>query len=208
LYIRASIYVFSVFNQNIFILNFPYTTMDELELEHLRQVLDYLPCTICEERTSEEERRYLCTVCARINRVVSAEKAIPKWKVEDGKIVAIEGMEIEELKPKIKVIERKVEKEEEVSEEEVEVLEIGEEIKEDELEIEEELPEWKAVDEPYKYGEYTLYTKEVMLRGKRKQRIYFFSKKQPEDATPCPLPEGYEVKVNEKTGLPLLKKRK
>jgi len=182
--------------------------MDKLELEHLRQVLDYLPCTICEERISEEERKYLCTVCARINRIVSAEKAIPKWKVENGEIVAIEGMEIEELKPKIKVIEKEEVEEEEVSEEEVEVLEIGEEIKEEELEIEEELPEWKAVDEPYKHGEYILYTKEVKLRGGRKQRIYFFSKKQPEDATPCPLPEGYEVKVNEKTGLPLLKKRK
>jgi len=180
------------------------------EMEHLRQVLDYLPCSVCEEEVPEEERKYLCTVCARLNRVVSAEKAIPKWKVEDGKIVATEGMEIEELKPKIKIVEKseKEEKKEEEIKEEVEVLEIGEEIEEGEVEIEEELPEWEAIEEEvYKQGDYTLYTKEVVLRGGRKQRIYFFSKKQPENATPCPLPEGYEVKVNEKTGLPFLKKK-
>ena len=137
--------------------NFPYTTMDELE--HLRQVLDYLPCSICEERIGEEERRYLCTVCARLNRIISAEKAIPKWKVEGDKIVAVEGMEIEELKPKIKVIEvERKEEAEEIIEEEIEVLEIGEEVKEEELEIEEELPEWKAI-EAVSYTHLTLPTK-------------------------------------------------
>ncbi len=173
------------------------------ELEHLRQVLDYLPCVICEEKIPEEERKYLCSVCARLNRTVTAEKAVPKWRVEEGEIVAIGGMEVEELKPKIKVIE-KVEEEEE--KEELEVLEIGAIIEEEEIEVEEELPEWKAVEEAFTYGEYTLYTKEVILRGGRKQRIYFFSKKKQEDAKPCPLPPGYKVKVNGKTGLPFLKK--
>lgn len=178
------------------------------EIEHLRQVLDYLPCKVCEEIVPEGERKYLCTVCARINRVVSAEKAIPKWKVEGEEVVAIEGMEIEELKPKVRIIEGEEEKGEEIEEtEKIEVLEIGEEIKEEEVQIEEELPEWEAIGEPYKYGEYTLYTKEVELRGGRKQKIYFFSKKEQEDATPAPLPEGYEVKVNDKTGLPFLKKK-
>ncbi|RLD41483.1 MAG: hypothetical protein DRI88_12520 [Bacteroidetes bacterium] len=61
-------------------------------------------------------------------------------------------------------------------------------------------------EEPYRHGDYTLYTKEVILRGNRKQKIYFFSKKKPENAMPIPLPEGYEGKVNEK-GLPFLKKK-
>ena len=176
------------------------------EMQHLRQVLDYMPCSICENVVPEEERRYMCSVCARINRIISADRAIPKWKLEDGEIVPIEGMAMEELKPTIRIIE----KEEEIEEEkvEMEVLEVGEDIKDEELTIEEEIPEWEALeDEVYTHGEYTLYTKEVLLRGKRKQRIYFFSKKEMKDATPCPLPEGYEVGVNKKTGLPYLRKK-
>ena len=179
------------------------------EMEHLRQVLDYMPCNICENVVPEEERRYMCSICARINRIVSADRAIPKWRVdEDGKIVAAGGMDMEELKPSIRVIE---EREEEREEEkiEIEVLEVGEEIKDEELTIEEHLPEWEAIgDEVYRHGDYILYTKEVILRGNRKQRIYFFSKKELEDATPSPLPDGYEVGVNRRTGLPYLRKKK
>jgi len=174
------------------------------EMEHLRQVLDYMPCSICEEKIPEEERKYLCSICARLNRIVSAEKAIPKWRMEGEKIVAVGGMEIEELKPKVKVIKLEEKKREK---EVLEIFEAGAIITEEEIEVEEELPEWEAVEEPYKYGEYTLYTKEVTLRGGRKQRIYFFSKKKQENAKPCPLPSGYEVLVNEKTGLPFLKKK-
>lgn len=177
------------------------------ELQHLRQVLDYIPCKICEERIPEEERKHLCSVCSRLNRIVSAEKALPKWKVEGDKIIAIEGMEIDELRPSIRITEKKREIKEIEEREELEILEIGEKIEEEEIQIEEELPEWKAVNDIYRWGEYTLYTKEVTLRGGRKQKIYFFSKKKPENAIPCSLPEGYEVKVNEKTGLPFLKKK-
>jgi len=180
------------------------------EMEHLRQVLDYMPCSICENVVPEEERRYMCSICARINRIVSADRAIPKWRVdEDGNIVPIEGMDMEELKPSIKVIEEGEEEEEKEEKVEIEVLEVGEDIKEEELTIEEELPEWEAMgDEVYKHGDYTLYTKEVILRGGRKQRIYFFSKKEVQDATPSPLPEGYEVGINKRTGLPYLRKKK
>lgn len=177
------------------------------EMEHLRQVLDYVPCAVCEETVPEEERAYLCTVCARLNRVISAEKAIPKWKVEGEEIVAVEGMAIDELKPRVTVLEEE-EEEPQPELEEIEVLEIGAVIREDEVPIEEELPEWKAVsEEPYTHGDYTLYTKEVVMRGGRKQWIFFFSKKVPEDATPIALPEGYMVGVNKKTGLPFLKKK-
>jgi len=176
---------------------------NEIEMMHLREVLDYIPCVICEERISEGERKYFCTICRRINRVVTSEYVTPRWSYEEGEIKAVEGREIDELKPKIKVV---VEEEEKEEQEEIEILEPGD-IEEGEIEIEEDLPEWEAMEEePYRHGDYTLYTKEVILRGNRKQKIYFFSKKKPENAMPIPLPEGYEVKVNEK-GLPFLKKK-
>jgi len=62
----------------------------------------------------------------------------------------------------------------------------------------------------YTYGKYSLYYKDVELKGGRKQRIYFFSKK-PENqvkGTATDLPEGKEVSVNKRTGLPLLKNKK
>ena len=184
-------------------LHLQYLPMDEIE--HLNQILDYLPCNTCEKETSEEERKYFCTVCKRLNRTVSAERTIPKWKMEGNKVIAVDGMEIKELKPKVKTVENK--KEPELLIEEVEILEIGEKISEDEVQIEEELPEWDSIEEGYRKGEYMLYTKEVTFRGNRKQRIYFFSKKTQKNGTPCPLPKGYKVKVNKKTGLPFLKKK-
>lgn len=122
----------------------------------------------------------------------------------------MEGRDIEELRPDVSMIEEEEEPEEDLTEE-LEVLEVGVEVPEEEEapETEEELPEWETVEEePYTVGEYTLHTKEATLRGGRKQQIYFFAKKEKKDATPCAKPEGYEVTVNEKTGLPLLKKKK
>jgi hypothetical protein len=122
----------------------------------------------------------------------------------------VDGRDIEELKPSIYSVEEEgMEWGEEGEKEILEILEIGVEIPEEELAVEEELPEWKTVDEsPFTFEEYTLYTKEVKLRGERMQRIYFFSKKGKDDAEPCTKPDGYEVTVNERTGLPLLKKSK
>ena len=53
---------------------------------------------------------------------------------------------------------------------------------------------------------YFLHTKDVILKGDRKQTIYFFSG----DATGSinKLPDGYEVTENVKTGLPMLRKKK
>jgi len=55
--------------------------------------------------------------------------------------------------------------------------------------------------------EYTLYTREVELKGGKIQRIYFFSAKKPKSGEPIDKPAGYNVKVNLKTGLPFLKKK-
>ncbi|PIQ77480.1 hypothetical protein COV82_04335 [Candidatus Peregrinibacteria bacterium CG11_big_fil_rev_8_21_14_0_20_46_8] len=52
---------------------------------------------------------------------------------------------------------------------------------------------------------YFLHSKEVTLRGGRKQRIFFFAREEREGALE-EVPEGYMVVENKKTGLPMLKR--
>ncbi|MBM3886394.1 hypothetical protein FJ364_00550 [Candidatus Dependentiae bacterium] len=54
---------------------------------------------------------------------------------------------------------------------------------------------------------YHLHTKEVELAKGRKQRIYYFAGEAGKDAID-ELPAGYEVMENERTGLPMLRKKK
>ncbi len=54
---------------------------------------------------------------------------------------------------------------------------------------------------------YFLHTKEVELAGGRKQKIYYFAGEAGQNALDA-LPAGYEVIENEKTGLPMLRKKK
>jgi YHS domain-containing protein len=54
---------------------------------------------------------------------------------------------------------------------------------------------------------YYLHSKDVMLAGKRKQRIYYFAGKASKDSLD-ELPKGYEVMENKRTGLPMLRKKK
>ena len=54
---------------------------------------------------------------------------------------------------------------------------------------------------------WTLYTRNVKLKGGRNQTIYFFSKRTPKSGTPCDKPANYTVGVNKRTGLPYLKKK-
>jgi len=57
-----------------------------------------------------------------------------------------------------------------------------------------------------KTGEtYYLHSKEVTLRGGRKQMIYFFARTEREGALDD-LPAGMVVMENSRTGLPMLKK--
>lgn len=51
---------------------------------------------------------------------------------------------------------------------------------------------------------YYLHSKEVELRGGRKQNIYYFAKEIKEGALDA-LPAGKQVVENPKTGLPMLK---
>ncbi len=55
--------------------------------------------------------------------------------------------------------------------------------------------------------EYFLHSKEVNLRGGRKQTIYYFAKEVDEANALDDLPADRQVVENERTGLPMLKKK-
>ena len=59
---------------------------------------------------------------------------------------------------------------------------------------------------PFVYNGYTLYHRRVRLKNGGERMIYFFSKRKPRSGTMCAKPLGYHVGVNERTGLPFLKK--
>ena len=50
---------------------------------------------------------------------------------------------------------------------------------------------------------YYLHTKDVVLKGRRNQTIYYFAKD--ERSNSCDLPAGKKIVENEKTGLPFVK---
>jgi len=59
----------------------------------------------------------------------------------------------------------------------------------------------------FKHEGWTLYSRDVILKGGRNQTIYFFSKRTPKSGEPCDKPENMVVGVNKRTGLPYLKKK-
>ena len=63
-------------------------------------------------------------------------------------------------------------------------------------------------EDVYHHGKYTLYTKQVDLKGGRTVTIYFFSSGKPKSGKPCSLPDGYIVGVNKRSNMPYLKKKK
>jgi YHS domain-containing protein len=54
---------------------------------------------------------------------------------------------------------------------------------------------------------YFLHSKEVTLKGDRKQKIYYFAAEAKSNAL-NEMPAGYEVMENQRTGLPMLRKKK
>lgn len=54
---------------------------------------------------------------------------------------------------------------------------------------------------------YYLHYRDVVLRGGRQQRIYFFARDVRENSLDA-VPAGYEVVETERTGMPVLKKSK
>ena len=58
------------------------------------------------------------------------------------------------------------------------------------------------------YEEYTLYKQETGKHRGEKTTIHFFSKEQSDMGDPAQLPDGYQIAINKKTGIPYLKKKK
>jgi len=54
---------------------------------------------------------------------------------------------------------------------------------------------------------FTLYKRKVQLKSGRILTIYFFSYNKPKSGTPCELPDGYIVEINQRSKLPYLKKK-
>lgn len=66
---------------------------------------------------------------------------------------------------------------------------------------------WGTVDSlPFEKDGYTLYKRDVTLKGGLRQTIFFFAKGKPKSGSPSEMPTGYKVGVNKRTGLPYLKK--
>jgi len=55
---------------------------------------------------------------------------------------------------------------------------------------------------------YYLHSKEVTLKGNLQMRIYYFKKEVDEQFAIDDIPEGREVVENERTGLPLVRRKK
>lgn len=60
--------------------------------------------------------------------------------------------------------------------------------------------------QPYKHGNYTLYTRKVKLNAGREIIIFFFSRGKPKSGTATTMPEGYEVGINKRSNMPFLRK--
>jgi len=60
----------------------------------------------------------------------------------------------------------------------------------------------------YNFKGYILYQKEIDLGNNKKRVIHFFSKDKPDDSIPSALPDNYEVKINKKTGVPYIRKKR
>ncbi len=77
---------------------------------------------------------------------------------------------------------------------------------EEKKEIAEESVQTASNEEVATYGDYTLYKKEISIGDDNTRVVHFFSKEPPKDSDPAPLPKGYQIKVNRKTGVPFIKK--
>lgn len=70
--------------------------------------------------------------------------------------------------------------------------------------------QWKCVQsvmEPYVHDGYMLKQYEATLPQGIKRTIYWFTKKEGGKGKRCALPSGYTVVTNDRTGLPMLRKK-
>ena len=60
----------------------------------------------------------------------------------------------------------------------------------------------------FRHNNWILYKSEIILENGSKKTFHFFSKYRPNKGESCDLPKGFIVKINERTGLPFLRKDK
>ena len=187
-----------------------------------------IPIEKPEEEKKEEEKSV----------EVEAEEAskLPEWKPIEEEIVEEKKIEVEEKKEaegaarkkktrekkRRKIFktwepakERKIAKEKKRREKkEVESFEpFLEEDFEEEIEEEGEKGKDKGKvegksGEICRYKGYTLYRKEITLTDGSKKVIHFFSKEETDEGEPSPLPKGYEIKLDRKTGIPFIRRKR
>jgi hypothetical protein len=107
----------------------------------VRVVLDYLPCEDC-QKISSSAQDYFCTLCHRLDRVVTTNRLTPRWEMSKGLIVPADESRIDDLKPTV-IIHQPEEETEEIEEEQIteetEETRIDELLDELEIKLEEEL---------------------------------------------------------------------
>lgn len=94
----------------------------------------------------------------------------------------------------------------EVTREVPEAPEITEEPATEEAGPEPEPPKPDDDHDPFVVDDYTLYQREVPTGSGGTRTMRFFAKNAPEDGTAIPLPDGYDVGRNERSGLPYLQR--
>ena len=57
------------------------------------------------------------------------------------------------------------------------------------------------------FEKWSLYKADIKLKDNERRTLHFFSRWRPKRGTPCDLPKEFTVGVNERTGIPCLKKR-
>jgi hypothetical protein len=58
------------------------------------------------------------------------------------------------------------------------------------------------------YKGYTLYKRETRKQDGKRSTVHYFTKGKSDKGRPAPLPEGYHIAINKKTGVPYLKKKR
>jgi len=59
----------------------------------------------------------------------------------------------------------------------------------------------------YSFEKWSLYKADIKLKDNERSTLHFFSRWTPKRGAPCDLPKSFIVVVNERTGLPYLKRR-
>ena len=205
--------------------------LDEKILEHVEPIEKHMEEFLEEEIEEdipviEKEDKNVDIDMDVFKNIPSIDDKIAKLLIDNG-IISIELLKSKTIKEltKIKGIRRKIAKQikkevKELSEKNESTENVTYERDENPYIQEDEEEEWESFDEDkvseekieefkgFKYGDYTLYEREIETKDNKKQVVRFFSKAEPEGARPIELPEGYEVKENAKTGVPYLKKKK